>query len=359
MFAIAIAGTAACYAPVSAGASDGSGMRADGGDDGGTQDAPSFRGCFLLSCPADGSAEPLVFDGSFDTDTNARCLDDKADRACVVLATTVAINPDVPTIVTGSRSLAVFASEAINVSAGAQLDVLAGSAGGACVMLASAIGDGGAGGSFGTSGGSGGAGDAGTTSAHSSSMVPVPATLSGGCPGQSAVGSASSIAAGGAAGGGLLLHSDLEIDIAGTVDVSGGGGTGGGADVGGGGGGTGGMLILDAPEIIVDNTGIARAAGGGGGGGGADVNSVPISGKQGDDGDVNGGGGGAGAGTCNNSGGTGYQGSAAAPGAPGPMSCGGGGGGGGAGYIVTRTQQPITGGGLIEPSQTPVTDEPP
>lgn len=128
---------------------------------------------------------------------------------------------------------------------------------------------GGGGGTFGSKGGNGGDGGAGA--GGQAAAVPTSfTTLRGGCPGgKGGMGGAGSARANGGAGGGAVaMFARGNIQIDGSLTVSGAGGGGGQASKGGaGGGGSGGMIVLQAAAIAIGTTGQMQANGGGGGAG--------------------------------------------------------------------------------------------
>lgn len=89
----------------------------------------------------------------------------------------------------------------------------------------------------------------------------------GGCAGGPVVGSMGSL--GGAGGGAVQISSRVSVRIAllGNIDASGGGGVSGPARVAGAGGGAGGVIVLEAPQVVMDGMGVALSTKGGGGAG--------------------------------------------------------------------------------------------
>ncbi|MEM9069707.1 MAG: hypothetical protein AAGE52_14440 [Myxococcota bacterium] len=166
--------------------------------------------------------------------------------------------------VTGSRALAIFASETLLVRG--ILDASGnGSASGPGAAFRYASGasgqSGGAGGSYASSG-------AGPSASTYGSAALIP--LQGGMDGQGGCGGT----LGGGGGGALQLVAGERLEVTGVINVGGGGGRGGRLSTscnGGGGGGSGGAVLLEAPEVEV--TGTVAANGGGGGAAGTDDNS--------------------------------------------------------------------------------------
>lgn len=137
---------------------------------------------------------------------------------------------------------------------------------------------GGGGGGFGAAGGNGGDGDGddpgglggdGPATCTGVDLIP----LTGGS-GAGAGGEGTDGGIGGGGGGAVQLSSHTSVRIIGQptnsfvgIQVNGTGGMGGEAGDGGGGGGSGGAILLEAPEVVL-NDAILSANGGGGGGGG-------------------------------------------------------------------------------------------
>ncbi|MGE5186711.1 MAG: hypothetical protein ACM31C_31875 [Acidobacteriota bacterium] len=298
-----------------------------------------------------------------DTDTDANCTEVVAQTngpaVCVIAGATITVNADMTA--TGSRPLALIATDTVTMNATIDVSSTSGGRTGAgasaapCAVTENGTpdahgGGGGAGGSFGASGGAGGKGDnndqnGGTGGVGGSAPLPIaPPPLRAGCAGGNGGNGDGTHpgGAGGASGGAIAIIAGTRIQIGASVYASGaGGGAGTGnnstLDVqcgGGGGGGSGGMIALDAPTIQVG--GVLAANGGGGGGGGGDNGT----GTGGSDGSTvlyssianGGGGGGMGPDQTGGGGGNGAAGAVAAN-AGGSVKAGGGGGGGGLGVI--------------------------
>ena len=233
-------------------------------------------------------------------------------------------------------------------------------------------GSGGGGGGLATEGGLGGANDDGTAGGlRGGAMTGGFSPLVGGCQGGTGGGFAGTTPGPGGRGGGAL-----QISVAGTltlasaVSVSGAGGGGGDSTInntaaGGGGGGSGGMLVLEARNLVVENSAKVTANGGSGGEGsdeqgssrlpgiagvdGSRQTAIPVAG--GDGGAANGGAGGAGA-AGETGPGNGLAGTGSGVGTRGA----GGGGGGAVGRILLRgvlSCPSVPAGAVISPATTP------
>jgi hypothetical protein len=259
--------------------------------------------------------------------------------ACVVAATSIAVNGTIRG--TGARPLLLLATEEIRINGQGLIDVSsrrgdtgAGANWSGCQSGTPPTGfTGGWGGTNATRGGDGNQAGIGSDGGKAYATPLAQTTLHGGCRG--GAGSGPGGGARGEGGGAVdLIAAALVVD--GTVNASGSGAGGAGNGGGGGGGGAGGMIVLDAPEIMLNGSGVLLAQGGGGGegspsngtsGAGAEPDpkmpcqaadgghNVPTSGGNGGDGATTGNGGPGG----DDSGGT--------------LSDGGGGGGGGGGFV--------------------------
>ncbi len=326
-------------------------------------------------CAATMPSTPVALATTSLNTTTATLCDPAADftsstqpDVCVITATNITITGIVT--VQGARPLVLFATGAITIGSGAVLDVgshrLTGVGPGAPSAGCNAFavtpgasangGGGGAGGSFMSIGGNGGVGGKDLAAAGVAAPVSqMPATLRGGCNGQTG---GAALLAGGAAGpgGGAVFLVASTISVTGSINASGAGGLGGSQDAGGaGGGGSGGMIVLHATSFAGSGGGKLAANGGGGGGGAGSTMGQP-----GSDGSVTtltvpaaGGNGGAGNGCSGTAtGGAGFAATVpATKGTDGPASgeCGGAGGGAGAGYI--RANAAIT-GATVSPGLT-------
>jgi hypothetical protein len=277
----------------------------------------------------------------------------------VLAARTVHLNDSATLRGTGTRPLAIVASDSITLATGATIDVSdhTGEVGGgpgagaqaSCVggpAVGTSDGGGGAGGGgggFGADGGKGGDGSStggrsdGGAGGHA--VGSVPAGLRGGCPGANGGTGNAPGGAGGAGGGALYLVAagSITLDSSVAIAAAGGGGrggqhpVGGSGKAGGGGGGSGGMLVLDASHVVATDATIA--ANGGGGGGGSDNNNPGGDGSPGSLTVVNAEGGPAGGQTATQGGRGGSRDSLPGDSVTPPANAGGGGGGGGVGIV--------------------------
>ncbi len=341
----------------------GDGMDIDGGMD---IDTPPGQFCYgggiVKPCFASMPAGDQMFGATdLDTDTDSRCMETTNDvAACVIAAETIEVNAlftahgSKPLVFVATRTisiggtLSVASSRTFNyVGAGAEMP--------GCNAGAAPTGNsGGAGGSFGGTGGAGAAvgGNAGTSGA-----VLSPASLRGGCPGQTGGDAAAPTGpgAGGQGGGALYLIAEQSITVAtgATINASGAGARGGasGASGGGGGGGSGGFIGLDSPMLSIAGAVLAN------GGGGGEASGAQSTGTPGGDAlgpmQAQGGAGGSNFGTDGGDGafGTQLDGQDGAPNCTGTCTTpsAGGGGGGGAGIIKRYRASSTSGGGTISP----------
>jgi len=286
-------------------------------------------GSFLQVCLPSLPTASLALSGSLNTSTDARCIAPLGLDVCVIAATAIDVTGTVN--VSGTRPLILLAAAgSIAIPSGATLDVASHRGGklgpganppgcGIGAMDATSTG-GGAGGSFAGKGGRGGGvggGAAGTPVIFSA--------LRGGCTGGRVF-----QAGDGGGGGAVALIAKTTISVKGTINASGAGGSQGQVASGAGGGGAGGAILLDAPSVVIDTTGVLMAQGGGGGeGGGGSVQGMP-----GADPTTVGVAAPGGAGTsAGGDGGPGANGSTGGDGMGGGGGSGSGGGGGGIGVI--------------------------
>jgi len=316
-------------------------------------DAPAARADFTLGTGA-----------SFDT-TSGTVLD--GNGSAVLIPSVVVTQPGAPAIrafvarsitlhgahVTGTNAFAIVADETIEIDGPLDLRPTATASGpgtsssAACRgvdLVAVPAGStsyspgaggaghamvGGAGGKYGTT--AGGAGGATYSTAANSPLL-------GGCVGGGLYNNSGAVlSAGGLGGGAIQLVARRAIRIVnasgalGVINAGGGGGGGGGYD--GGGGGAGGSVLLEAPTVLVDGSGVGVFVNGGGSGCGG------VAGQSGQSSTAAAT---SGCGTTNGGGGTGTQ--SPAPGqdiCPSPGACNFGGfapgGGGAAGLLRVNT----------------------
>ena len=318
---------------------------------------------------------------SFDTDrgastaTDLSCsrVPDGTSEVCVLVASSIVIDPGAVVSAHGSLPFALFAH---SITIKGTVDVashLGGAVGAASLQsgckpgkLASGAGGGRGGDAIDNGGPGGDDGSNSMTGATGGGTFVFDNFTEGGCGGtrgggeSASTGSDGGITTGGAGGGVVWIASlpgDLVLESGAKINASGASGIGGRSEgFGGAGGGAGGLIVLQAPNIRLDPA-AAIFANGGHGGGGAGTNSSESGFTGGADGTdpsepTSGGGGGTG----------GFDGSSSAGGSPGggdggpgfPSTArggqvgttdghGGGGGGGGPGAIRVVSATDITG----------------
>ncbi|MDX6587312.1 MAG: hypothetical protein QOI31_1785 [Solirubrobacterales bacterium] len=318
-----------------------------------------------LTCGASATGDLTVTTVALiNTDTDCTAVQPQAGGPdlCVVVYQDVFIASGASLSVTGSRPLALLATETITLAG--LIDAAAGgTASGPGTSLPATVGQDASGDSRPGSGGGGHAGGgaagggadtpggAGGAAAGSETAVPL---IPGGRGGPNGT------AAGGGGGGGLQLSAceSLTITADARINASGGGGMGGapGASAfGGAGGGAGGSILVEAPVITLSAGALVIAKGGGGGAGGNSTSGSGTAGAQGADPAFNEQGAPGGPGTPGQgaNGGTGASVTLPGQGNPTATSSGAGGGGGALGRIrfnVGTDEPPSTAGTLIVPS---------
>ena len=319
--------------------------------DTGSSDA-SGQACFTvatlaLTACADRVLPPLEApsDTVFDTSDTALCDAASPAGTCLIATTTLSIAAGAHVSVTGTRPLIVFATQTIAIAGtfdvASHVDGTTGPGANPASCPVGSLpsgGGGGAGGSFGTGGAHGGDGGllTGGTRGTAAAII-APATLRGGCPGQSGAG----VTGGGAGGGALLLIANDRIDLtdAAVINASGQSGDASPAPThGGNGGGAGGMIAISAPVIRTSMTTQMFANGGHGGGG----STSAADGNHGID-PTSATSGGSGGGGSSGTGGAGYP----------TTGVGGTGitqGGGGGGVIELSRQDTIVSGAVSPPA---------
>lgn len=269
-------------------------------------DASLCFGSFVRVCfdsAADLPAQPRHFgddgnDVTVDTDVASVCDQHNDQKAayCVITGAGMTFAQTKTFRAVGSKPLVLLSTSAVEVKG--ILDVsgvlfMKNAAGadpaGQCTGATPAMNvSGGAGGSF---FGKGGDGERVNAPAGSSTAAPrlstFPATLRGGCSGETGGSPGGGSGGVGGPGGGAVAIIASTLSLDGAINASGAGGGGGlgafpvGGGGGGGGGGAGGMIVLDVPM-----SGIARSArgmlfaNGGGGGQGSDSDAGGISGAS-------------------------------------------------------------------------------
>jgi hypothetical protein len=227
--------------------------------------------------------QPIIFDANevLMTDVDPRCTTyhqsmDHADDLCLVMATSILVNPGVTVLALGTRPLVLYATATIEVQGvidvSSQQPLYLHPAGSrSCPGQTVVNAGGGAGGTYATRGGDGGGGNTPTMPGDGGISTPVVTPLKkvrGGCNGMDGSPADGGSASLGGIGGGAIymIASSIVVSSSGAINASGSGGRNTGVYTGGGGGGSGGLIGCDAATVTIDGRIIANGGGGASGG---------------------------------------------------------------------------------------------